>query len=174
MAESDSAKVLLLGLLWGQDMHGYQMTDIIEKHFGVSTELTRPTAYRLLGQMAAEGWIEDHQEQAGNRPPRRVFHLTEAGRAAFLGMLRKVIATYRPAEYLAEHCIAFVDAVPATEAVRLLETRREKIEAFIKEVSDDAGHHGAATLLLLHRRLHLQTELEWTDLVIASMNESSG
>ena len=47
-------ELLLLGLLRSQDMHGYQLHEAIDSHLGMVVQLTKPTAYGLLSNMAGK------------------------------------------------------------------------------------------------------------------------
>ena len=76
-------KLLLLGLLRQQEMHGYQLYEFIERELSFCTDLKKPTAYYLLNKMAERGWIVEEQSQEGKRPPRKVFRLTAQGEAAY-------------------------------------------------------------------------------------------
>ena len=69
-------KLLLLGILHRHEMHGYQLFEYIDQGLSACTDLTKPTAYYLLNKMAEDGWITEEQVQEGNRPPRKVYHLT--------------------------------------------------------------------------------------------------
>ncbi len=60
-------KLLLLGLLRMQDMHGYQINDFIDAFLAVCVDVKKPTAYYLLNKMHADGWIAV-EEQAGGQP----------------------------------------------------------------------------------------------------------
>ena len=89
------AKLLLLGLLRQQNMHGYQLYEFIDRGFSVCTDLKKPTAYYLLNKMAEEGLISEDHIQEGNRPLRRVYTLTEKGEAEYQRLLRANLAIAR-------------------------------------------------------------------------------
>ena len=89
-------ELLLLGLLRSQEMHGYQLHEAIDSHLGMGVQLTKPTAYRLLSNMAEDGWVTYREEQEGNRPPRRVYAITAQGEVAFQRLLRENLANYQP------------------------------------------------------------------------------
>ena len=78
---------VLLGLLRQHDLYGYQINEMIDAHLGSSINLTRPTAYRLLHNMAEQGWISYREEKIGKRPTRRIYALTASGEAAFQELL---------------------------------------------------------------------------------------
>jgi len=166
-------KLLLLGLLRSQKMHGYQLNEAIDSHLGASVHLKKPTAYRLLDEMARDGWIVWQEEQEGNRPPRRIYSLTPPGEAAFQRLLRESLASYKPAELLSDISLAFLDVLAAAEVLPLLRKRRSIIEGLLQAVSvHNEGHPGSFQLMIEHQRRHLAAELEWLDEVITRIGPS--
>lgn len=165
-------KLLLLGLLRLEDMHGYQLNEFIDTHLGSSVPIKKPTAYNLLKRMEDDGWIIASEEQAGNRPPRRVYTVTEAGEAAFQQMLRAHLARYTPDAYPSVTGIVFLDALPPAEAVALLRQRRAAVVALMDELArTHDAHPGSLALALEHRRRHLVTDRDWIDDVIAHLDQ---
>jgi PadR family transcriptional regulator len=64
------------------------------RHWGYSTRQragVRPgVMYPILWRMLAEGWLTDGHEdpaEAGRRPPRRYYELTDAGKIALAGLI---------------------------------------------------------------------------------------
>ncbi len=165
-------KLLLLGLLRSQEMHGYQLNDAIDSHLGASVHLKKPTAYRLLNEMARDGWIKWKEEQAGNRPPRRAYSLTPQGEAAFHRLLRECLADYKPVDLLSDIGLGFLDALPSEEVIPLLHRRRSVIEGMLQTVSVHNEHPGGFQLMIEHRARHLSAELEWLDEVVARISSS--
>ena len=88
-------KLLLLGLLRSQEMHGYQINELIDAHLGTSIQLKKPTVYKLLATMVDDGWIRYYEEQEGNYPTRRVYQITPEGEEAFQRLLRQSLADYQ-------------------------------------------------------------------------------
>jgi DNA-binding PadR family transcriptional regulator len=162
-------ELLLLGLLRSQDMHGYQLHEAIDGHLGMGVQLTKPTAYRLLSNMAEDGWVTSWEEQEGNRPPRRVYAITPQGEVAFQRILRENLANYQPSDFTCHIGLAFLDELSAEEALPLLHRRRAAME----ELSDSTrahGEHPGSLHLILERQVHLlAAELEWLDTVIAQL-----
>ncbi|MGD9029977.1 MAG: PadR family transcriptional regulator [Anaerolineae bacterium] len=162
-------ELLLLGLLRSQDMHGYQLHEAIDSHLGMGVQLTKPTAYRLLGNMAEDGWVTSREEQEGNRPPRRVYAITPQGEAAFQRLLRENLANYQPSEITCQIGLAFLDQLSPTEALPLLHQRRAGMEELI-DATRAHGDHPGSLQLMLDRQMHLlAAELEWLDHVIAQL-----
>ena len=69
-------KLLLLGLLRQQEMHGYQLYEFVDRYLSTCTDMKKSTAYFLLNKMGQDDWIAEEVSQEGSRPPRRVYRLT--------------------------------------------------------------------------------------------------
>lgn len=185
-------KLLLLGLLRNQETHGYQLNDLIDTHFGDHIDLKKPTLYDLLKKMTDDGWIESREEQAGNRPIRRVYVIKEAGEAAFQSLVRESLAAYEPLHPDGDIGLMFLDSVPAAEALPLLRERRAAIGTLFKHLEEHGGHdvsaghpgqggvHGGqeahpgslGLVIERHRRL-LAAELEFIDFVVGRLEETT-
>ncbi len=154
-------KLLLLGIINSQRVHGYQMNQMIEKHLGLSGHLTKPTAYRLLNKMADDGWLTYHEERESNRPPRRVYAITEEGEEVFLQMLRESLGSYQPAIVHGDIGIAFMHFLPTQQVISLLNQRLDGIDGVLDahpEVNEENSGHN---LMLNHQLKHLITERDW-------------
>ena len=162
-------ELLLLGLIRAHEMHGYQLNELMEHHLGMSVQLKKATAYRLLTQMTGEGWIDFTQEQEGNRPPRRVYAITPDGEAAFQRLLRESLAGYRPIDFMGNIGLMFLDVIPTDEAVPLLEKRRAAVESLLQAAHAHGGHQGGSDRIIANHLRHLATEADWLDEVIAEL-----
>lgn len=162
-------KLLLLGLLRRQDMHGYQLYDFIERDLSVCTDLKKPTAYYLLGKMAEDGWIVESNMQDGNRPTRRVYSLTPQGEVEFQRLLRENLADFDQVYFPGDIGVALISALPPGEAAALLQTRRRAIIHAMARVDSAPVHSGSLALIIEHRKRHLQAELSWLEQVIDSL-----
>ena len=154
-------KLLLLGIISSQKVHGYQMNQIIEKHLGMSGHLTKPTAYRLLNKMTEDGWMTYHEERESNRPPRRVYSITEVGEEVFLRMLRESLGSYQPTLFHGDIGLAFMHFLPRLEAVSLLNQRLAAINELLEAHTEENEEHNGHNIMLDHQRMHLITERDW-------------
>jgi DNA-binding PadR family transcriptional regulator len=162
-------KLLLLGLLRRQEMHGYQLFEFIDRDLAYCTDLKKPTAYYLLNKMAQDGWIEEEMIQDGNRPPRRVYRMAPAGEAAYQRLLRESLQSYSPITFKGDVGLAFTDDLNPGEARRLLELRRAALQADLAEVQATPPHAGGIQWVIDHQIYHLQTELKWLDEIFARL-----
>jgi DNA-binding PadR family transcriptional regulator len=163
------AKLLLLGLLRQQNMHGYQLYEFIDRDLSVCTDLKKPTAYYLLNKMAEEGLINEDHFQEGNRPPRRVYSLTEKGEAEYQRLLRLNLADYKPAYFGGDAGLAFIDTLDVPEARSLLERRRSALAEELASLSEVPLHGGSLQLVINHRLHHLRSELDWLDALLENL-----
>jgi DNA-binding PadR family transcriptional regulator len=162
-------KLLLLGLLRRQEMHGYQLFEFIDRSLGYCTDLKKPTAYYLLNKMAQDGWIEEQMVQDGNRPPRRVYRMTQAGEAAYQRLLRESLQGYSPVTFQGDFGLAFIDDLDPTEARRLLEVRRTALQSALADVQATPPHAGGMQWVIDHQIYHLQAELKWLEEIFARL-----
>jgi DNA-binding PadR family transcriptional regulator len=162
-------ELLLLGLLRSEDMHGYQLHEAIDSHLGMGVQLTKPTAYRLLGNMTEDGWVTFREEQEGNRPPRRVYAITPQGEVAFQRLLRENLANYQPSDFTCHIGLAFLDQLSSEEALPLLHRRRAVMEELLDSTRAHGEHPGSLQLMLERQVYLLAAELEWLGIVIARL-----
>lgn len=165
-------KLLLLGLLRHQEMYGYQLYEFLDNNLGMCVQLKKPTAYKLLNQMAEDGWITAREEQEGNRPTRRVYVITPKGETAFHELLRQSLISYQAAEFLSDIGLMFLDALSGQEAIPLLEQRRAAVYALLQEVESYPPHPGSVQFMIEHQRRHYAAEVAWIDDVINQVKSS--
>ncbi len=161
-------ELLLLGLLRGQEMHGYQLNEIISrvtKYIG----LKKATVYFLLDKMADSGWITRTDEQEGNRPLRRVYHLTDEGETVFQRLLRQNLAEHHPTQFAGDIGLAFADVLDPAELKVLLHQRRGAVEAELTVLRATQHPGGGLRWIIEHQVRHLVTELAWLDELINSL-----
>ena len=163
-------ELLLLGLLRSQEMHGYQLHEAIDSHLGMAVQITKPTAYRLLSNMAEDGWVIYREEQEGKRPPRRVYAITPQGEGAFQRLLRENLANYQSVDFTCHIGLAFLDELSAEEGLSLLYRRRAGMEELLESMRahrERSEHPGSLQLMLEHQEHQLAAELDWLNTVIA-------
>ena len=147
----------LLGILHSQDVHGYQLNQLLG-HPTNAISIGKANAYKLLAGMEEEGFVSHVEERQGNRPPRLVYSITELGKEEFGRLLRESLPEFQPLEYANGVSLNFIGLLEPQEALALLTLRQERLAgrcATLNGVSDDilASHPGIDFLVL-------QAELE--------------
>lgn len=78
----------ILGLLTVMPMTGYDLkTQAFDNTIAHFWQADQAQIYRTLAAMAEQGWVECTLEVQRDRPNRKVYHITEAGRAELLRWL---------------------------------------------------------------------------------------
>ncbi len=163
-------KLLLLGLLRAHSQHGYEVNDFIEKNLSACIEIKRSTAYSTLDTLCASGHVTMHLEQAGNRPPRKVYSLTNKGRTLFDRLLREALTKLDASASSFETGLLFVDALPQEELVVLLRKRRQALGSAISDLDTVPSHgegSGVDTMVSFRRKM-LKAEDEWISALLES------
>ena len=163
-------KLLLLGVLRGHAMHGYQMNEMLAQDAGIGMTLKKANAYQLLNKMAADGWVTHHEEQEGNRPPRRVYAIAPAGEAAFQRLLRESLATYAAPQMPSVIAYNYLDELPADEAATLLRKRRQLIDERFQQLDTIPPEMLQAHLGIVYLHRFYTAELEWLDEIISELD----
>ena len=167
-------ELLLLGLLLQGQMHGYHLNEYLQHTMGFCTDMKKPTAYYTLNRLEKEEYIQHQMQREGNRPERRVYRLTEAGRAFFYGLLRSRLREFSRTYYNDDIAIAFMDRLPGAEVRQLLLEKREMAESVLHELRRLPGHAGSARYVVTHNIAHLETELAWLDGMLEELGGADG
>lgn len=162
-------KLLILGLLLSHGMHGYQLNDMLENNPGTPISLKKSNSYKLLGDMEKDGWISHTEEQEGNRPPRRVYHLTEEGEAAFYRMLRENLASHPSPEFPGLVGLDFLYLLPAEEAADLIETRLDFVKEKFQQLDDISSEIRSSHLATDYLHQYYAHQMEWLTNVISRL-----
>jgi len=167
----DERSLLLLGMLMSQSLHGYQMNVFLEKNLGRITNMKKSTAYSLLDKLSAEGFVHMSSEQEGNRPPRKVYSITEEGRLKFKELLRDNLSQPDRVTFALDVGLMFVDHLEKQE---LREFLAERVSQLDKQIADHPsaqqhGHGIGVDLAMEHHRVILSAEREWLASVIERM-----
>lgn len=83
-AELSAAEYAILGLLRREPAHGYRVAQRFApgQDLGAVCPMDQSNVYALLHGLDEQGLIAGRRETAGQRPPRTVFQVTDAGEAA--------------------------------------------------------------------------------------------
>lgn len=166
---AEPARHALLGLLLDGPRHGYDLAryfmpgtalgDVI--HLGASH------LYNLLDRLERDGLVSSQRQDAGARPARRVYQLTEDGRARALRWIEQPVA--RPRDALLDFPLKLYLArrLDPAHAAALLTHQRALFEMYAQRLEQEAaqppqGEDASFIALMRQGRLaRTRAVLEW-------------
>lgn len=175
---------VILGLLQQQEQTGYDLkTNCFDDCIAHLWQADQAQIYRTLDKLETQGWITCTIEIQHDRPNRKVYRMTEAGKTELMQWLQ----THQPLPILRESLLAqlhFAAQLPNQAVVDLLQqeldARRKKLaecEAIDLPGLDDPT---ASREQRLHRlvvelmRRREQTYMDWLNDAIEIINQQKG
>jgi PadR family transcriptional regulator AphA len=80
---------VLLGSLMSGPKHGYELYQELQQDLGGVWQIGLSQLYAQLKQLEEAGLVAAQTEPQPNRPPRKVYHVTDEGQEVFLHWLRQ-------------------------------------------------------------------------------------
>jgi DNA-binding PadR family transcriptional regulator len=151
-------------------MHGYRLNEYISQVMGLAAGNKRSTAYYALGRLEKHGHVTEEVEREGRRPERRVYEITEAGRARFYALLRSQLGGYSQTYYPDNSGVAFMDRLAPAEAARLLAQKRERVMEVRNRFRALPDHGQSLRHVVEHDVAHLEAELVWIEIVLSDLD----
>jgi DNA-binding PadR family transcriptional regulator len=158
---------LFLALLAGDRGHGYELKQTLEQEFGERfPALNAGQIYSTLARLERDGLVVG-QSVAGDSRRKRVYELTESGRAALQGWIETPVPGTRLKD---EFFMKFVVVASAglAEPRALIDGQRREYLQSLRDLDAQLSANGnglAAELLVEGAVLHLKADLEWLDLI---------
>ena len=132
---SNPLALAVLALLLERSTHPYDMGRTMrERHKEESIKLNYGSLYTVLEQLLRAGFVrkrETRRETA--RPERTIYEITPAGRVELHDWMAELVSTPVKEFRDFEAALALLGVLVPEEAVRLLQLRRERLEAQIAE-----------------------------------------
>jgi DNA-binding PadR family transcriptional regulator len=168
---------VLLALLAKDSSHGYQLRARLQLALGPLAEaLNQGQVYVTLNRLEKAGVVTSQRVGQIDRPDRKVYELTAAGRARVMEWLED---TSWPKPAPAEFHLKLVAAAAAglADPVRLVDAQRHELLAGLAAVQRAAlaePNESVAGLLLEGVVLRLQADLRWLEACARYWNVTKG
>jgi len=174
-----ATRLVILGLLREQPLHGYEIKQIIEEHMGDWTNIAFGSIYYALGKLEEEGFVERvATEQEGNRPSRNIYQITEHGQVEFLRLLRDLWRVPQRRYFDFDIALFFIEALPREEMLSYLRGRVAGLEATLTHLDAHQANQDAqpevpliADAIFEHSRCHIEAELAWTQDLLSKVEQ---
>lgn len=167
---SPSLELALLGFLREQAIHGYALHQELSDPRGLGPvwQIKLGQLYALLGKLEEAGYASTTIEPQENKPPRKLYHLTEAGERTFLSWVRQPVrhGRYLRLEFLVKLYFARIEGNGVADD--LLAAQRKQCrewlateEAIVAE--EMKGGRRYSRLVHQFRCGQIQAMLDWLD-----------
>ncbi len=152
----------VLALLALRPMHGYEMTAFIEEE-GLADvcPVEQSTLYTYLRNVEARGLVRWSEERVGNRPPRKRFELTPAGRDLIDGWLRQPVERMREVRLDLLVKLFFLERMDAEAHARLLRDQVAACERYLAGLDAVPRAGGFQRLVAQSKRTAAEATLAW-------------
>jgi DNA-binding PadR family transcriptional regulator len=155
---------MFLALLDAEPRHGYELKSVFERFLGGSWPIDIGQVHATLRRMERDGLVESHIEPQERVPDRKVYTVTDAGRAEFEDWARTPHAG--PVSLRDEFIlkIAARSLTEGPEAIELIRAQRDahlSALAALEHAKRDPNLHPTTELLLDCAAGRLQADLRW-------------
>ena len=176
-----SVRMVILGLLAERPLYGYEIKQIIEEHMGDWTSIAFGSIYFALDKLAEEGFVEKvATEQAGSRPSRSVYQVTNSGKDEFLRLLRESWQAIEHDYYEIDLCLFFQERLSLSEVKGYLQARLNRLEVILQQLQTHEAQQinnpevpQQARAIFEHSRMHIQSEVIWTRELLSNIDVES-
>lgn len=170
----DERTLLLLGALMMESQHGYQINDFIENRLCSVITMKKPTAYALLDRLANHEAVDVQIVQESARPARKVYEITDRGRALFMELLRQNLAESDLPRFAGDIGLMFMNYLEPAEVLLYLRERLRGVEESLAAHIDVPSHGPKLRLDLAidHARAMREAERDWLMRTIEELSYS--
>lgn len=173
MEDPDSIEYSVLGLLYDQPLHGYELFRHYSGRSGLSLiwKVKRGRFYAILARMARRGMVDMEVLKQEQYPARKIFSLTPDGLSAFRSWMVLPVADSRAFRVEFPAKLFFAQRLDPEAAERLLADQKAVCKAWLREkeaailADPDAGTIPEFDDLVLRFRAgQLRAMTEWLTL----------
>ncbi|MFJ7417533.1 PadR family transcriptional regulator [Streptomyces uncialis] len=158
----------LLALLAGGPAHGYELKQALEKLLGAAyPQPNIGQIYVTLGRLEQAGLIEGKHVSQSDRPDKKIYEITAAGREAVDAWYETPSETPRVRDDFFMK-LALAHLTGAADQINLINKQRRHYLTLMRALSrlergDDEPTGRIARLLAEGASLHLQADLDWLE-----------
>lgn len=159
--------LMLLGLLAGHPMHGYELAErLSDPKMTAWVKLGRTSIYYALGRLQKHGLVSSHSERQGGKPERNVYAVTDAGRSAFVAGLQEALSSTEPRTDDFDIALFFSNRLDGARTREHVEQRLTSLEQQVQSLGaltteTDGGEERELMLVLEHRMAVLRADIDF-------------
>jgi DNA-binding PadR family transcriptional regulator len=172
---SPPVELALLGFLRHGPSHGYEIYHQLSRasELRVVWRMKQSRLYALLGRLEEQGLLRATLEPQETKPPRKVFHLTAQGEAAYREWLEQPVDQPREMRLAFMLKLYFAMQEGGEPTLRLIERQRTVCAEWL-EVQAGASDEPFIRAVRGYRRAHIGAIRDWLASLPAEMLEAAG
>lgn len=159
-------RYVVLGLLGAEPRYGYELKAVFEAFLGGTWPLNIGQVYTTLTRLERDGLVVAEVVPQDQTPDRKVYALTDTGRAELDGWLAAVEVgpvRLRDEFFLRIAVRSLTDPIGASELIHAQRAAHLETLADLVEAQEDPGLHPSTTLLLEGAMLRVEADLRWLE-----------
>ena len=175
--DMNNTELAILGLISAGPRHGYQLEqEIVQYGMREWTEIGFSSIYYVLNRMEAAGWLSSEMHTEGDRPARKIYQLTTAGRAALHDAVQARLTNPRPRTADFDLALSNLLALSPAEIHTALQTYRDALAQQLVQVQAKWERDAAGGIpphvhaLFDHGVAMLRATLEWVEKWMLKLN----
>ena len=157
----------LLGFLREKPLHGYEihrrMSD--PEGLGLVWRIKQSQLYALLGKLEENGYVTSELESQGNRPPRKVYSLTNSGSAMFMEWVKNPVQHGREMRLNFMVKLFFARIEGKAVVAQLIDNQRDQCAQWLElvEISSEGETKSFQNMIEWFRAGQIEAMLVWLD-----------
>ncbi|MCK4816659.1 PadR family transcriptional regulator, partial [bacterium] len=165
------AEAAILTLINEGETHGYALNETIEyRGFRNWTDIGFSSIYAILNRLKKKRFITSRLDSSSQGPARKLYKITGKGKRVLLKAIRLYLSEPEPPRARIDIGAAYLNLIPQEEAIRCLETYREKLLNRIKHAKKVREQQQplpfGAEIIFDHGIVKGSAELRWVESVI--------
>ena len=158
-------KTVILGMLAGGQMHGYEIKKRVRQKLGPSADINFGSIYYGLKSYVSKGWVDHIRDEPGKGSPERsIYRITPQGRKQLKELLEMNLSDTGVLLSQLDVGLVFMDHLPPDQVKKILSEPYEKLkDCYDKSLEQEppAKDHPSARFVREYRLYHLGAEVLW-------------
>jgi DNA-binding PadR family transcriptional regulator len=161
--------LFLIGFIVEKPWNAYELAKFIEGHdLQEIIRISTPSIYKNLTKLAQKGYLEVQISKEGGRPEKKIYSITEQGKAYFLELLHKAATLPVYYHFSCNTVVMHLNKVEKDEGLQLLDVLRSALAQKQIGVNKAVQEHGTEIPLVgraIIRQVQLVNEamIQWLD-----------
>lgn len=179
MDKASAKELFILGRVSLRPTHGHEiMRTLRESHADLWIELSEKHVYYVLRKLDSEGFVTATEQRSGNLPARRVYAITDAGRAVLAEMMsaQSLVRAMPYSQFdVVLGMLCYTDALDESAKSAVLLARQGALESMLADLvrtADAPTVGGFPELILARVTSRVLGELEWLRAVAAEVERT--